>query len=75
MAQADSTIAAVAFDSDGRIVKVYLDTAQSKISFNRDWTISTDTTAPGQTKKELGDARYEKGFRHRQGMVRADCRI
>jgi hypothetical protein len=56
MAQADSTIAAVAFDSDGRIVKVYLDTAQSKISFNRDWTISTDTTAPGQTKKELGDA-------------------
>ncbi|NLY52208.1 MAG: hypothetical protein GX063_04780 [Firmicutes bacterium] len=56
MAQVDSTIAAVAFDKDGRIVHVHLDTAQSQINFNRDWTISTDITAPGQTKKELGDA-------------------
>ncbi|NLY29619.1 MAG: hypothetical protein GX047_03205 [Firmicutes bacterium] len=56
MAQADSVIAAVAFDKDGRIVHVNLDTAQTKINFNRDWTISTDITVPGQTKKELGDA-------------------
>ncbi|NLA58220.1 MAG: hypothetical protein GX855_04880 [Firmicutes bacterium] len=56
MAQVDSVIAAVAFDKDGRIVHVNLDTAQTKVNFNRDWTISTDISAPGQTKKELGDA-------------------
>jgi len=55
MAQVDSVIAAVAFDKDGRIVHVNIDTAQTKVNFNRDWTIATDITVPGKTKKELGD--------------------
>ena len=56
MAQVDSVIAAVAFDADGKIVNVALDSAQSKINFNKDFSVSNDLAASGQTKKELGDA-------------------
>ena len=55
MAQVDSAIAAVAFDAKGRVVKVNLDSAQSKISFNKDFTVANDLTAKGLTKVELGD--------------------
>jgi len=55
MAQVDSVIAAVAFDAQGRVVKVTLDSAQSKINFNKDFTVSTDLTTKGLTKVELGN--------------------
>lgn len=55
MAQVDSVIAAVAFDAKGRVVKVAIDSAQSKINFNKDFSVSNDLTAPGLTKVELGD--------------------
>ena len=55
MAQVDSAIAAVAFDAEGRVVKVVIDSAQSKINFNKDFTIATDLQAKGLTKVELGD--------------------
>lgn len=55
MAQVDSTIAAVAFDAKGRVVKVTIDTAQTRVSFNKDFTVAGDLTAKGLTKVELGD--------------------
>ncbi|NLK08058.1 MAG: hypothetical protein GX316_05090 [Firmicutes bacterium] len=56
MAQVDSVTAAAAFDSDGKIVHVVLDAAQTKVNFNKDFTVSSDLNALGKTKKELGDA-------------------
>ncbi|NLJ24649.1 MAG: hypothetical protein GX354_04350 [Firmicutes bacterium] len=55
MAQVDSAIAAVAFDAKGRVVKVTLDSAQSKINFNKDFSVASDLAAAGLTKVELGD--------------------
>ena len=56
MAQVDSIIAAVAFDEAGKVVNITLDSAQSKINFNKDFTVSNDLAAKGLTKVELGDA-------------------
>jgi hypothetical protein len=67
MAQVDSAIAAVAFDARGRVVKVTLDSAQSKVNFNKDFTVANDLTAKGQTKVELGD---EYGMRKASAIGR-----
>ncbi|HHV56802.1 MAG TPA: hypothetical protein GXX50_03465 [Firmicutes bacterium] len=53
--QVDSVIAAALFDKDGKVVKVDIDTAQTKVNFDKDMKVSSDKAAPVQTKTELGD--------------------
>ncbi len=53
-AQEDTMVAAVAFDKDGKVVKVEIDTAQNKAAIKDDGTFDFDTEAKGKTKKELG---------------------
>jgi len=53
--QVDTIMAAVAFDKDGKVVKVTIDNAQTKVEFNKDLTIKSDVNAAGKTKVELGD--------------------
>lgn len=50
-AQSDTTVAGVAFDADGKIVKVLIDTAQSKVPVNEGVVEAPETF---KTKKELG---------------------
>lgn len=53
-AQADTTIAAVVFDKDGKIVDVRIDVAQTRVDFDADMKVSSSKTAVIKTKKELG---------------------
>lgn len=54
-AQADVTVAAVAFDADGKIVDVKIDVAQTIIPFNEDNTNGViDDTTDFRTKMEKG---------------------
>jgi uncharacterized protein YuzE len=53
--QIDSIIAAALFDKDGKVVKVDIDTAQSKVNFDKNMKVTSDKTAEVKTKKELGD--------------------
>ncbi|MDP4152078.1 MAG: hypothetical protein Q8865_01365 [Bacillota bacterium] len=53
-AQVDSVIAAVTLDADGKLAKVYLDSAQTKIGFNATGLLTTDKTSEVKTKKEIG---------------------
>lgn len=62
LGQVDTIITAVAFDKDGKVVKVTIDNAQTKVEFNKDLTLKSDVKAEGKTKVELGDA---------YGMVKA----
>jgi uncharacterized protein YuzE len=55
LGQVDTVIAAVAFDKDGKVVKVTIDNAQTKVEFNKDLTLKSDVKAEGKTKVELGD--------------------
>ena len=55
VAQVDTVVAAVAFDKDGKVVKVQIDSAQTKVAFDENLQVTSDTSAPGKTKKELGD--------------------
>lgn len=50
-AQSDTTVAGVAFDTDGKIVKVMIDTAQSKVPVNEG---VVEAPEGFKTKKELG---------------------
>lgn len=54
-AQVDSVIAAVTVDDSGKITKVVIDTAQTRIAFDAKGEISTDLTAPVLSKLEKGD--------------------
>lgn len=54
--QVETVIAAVAFDEDGKIVKVVIDTAQTKVNFDEDLQVTSDLEAGYPTKVELGDA-------------------
>lgn len=54
MAQADTTIAAVVFDEEGKIVDVRIDVAQTKVDFDDDMKVSSDKNAKVKTKKEKG---------------------
>ncbi|TDT46057.1 hypothetical protein [Fonticella tunisiensis] len=54
--QVDTVIAAVAFDKDGKVVKVTIDNAQTKVNFDKNMQLTSDIKAPGKTKVELGDA-------------------
>jgi hypothetical protein len=54
VAQADTTIVAVALDKDGKILDVRIDTAQTKVNFNAEMAITNDKSAAIKTKQELG---------------------
>ena len=55
-AQVDTVIALAAFDKDGKVVAVTIDTAQTKVNFDKDLKVTTDPSAEGKTKVELGSA-------------------
>ncbi|HOL16988.1 MAG TPA: hypothetical protein PLY40_01735 [Bacillota bacterium] len=54
LGQVDTVMAAALFDEDGRVVDVIIDTAQTKVNFNQDFQVTSDLSAPGKTKAELG---------------------
>jgi hypothetical protein len=53
--QVDTIIAAVAFGKNDKIVKVSIDSAQQKITFDKEMKITTDLAKEQVTKVELGD--------------------
>ncbi|MFA5523044.1 MAG: hypothetical protein WDA24_01685 [Tissierellales bacterium] len=53
-AQVDTVMAAVAFDKDGKVVKVTIDNAQTKVNFDKDLQLTSDVNAENKTKVELG---------------------
>ncbi|MGI5839168.1 MAG: hypothetical protein ACOX8W_05840 [bacterium] len=59
--QVDTVIAAVAFDEAGKVIQVIIDTAQSKINFDKEMKVTSDKAAPVKTKKELGNDYNMKG--------------
>ncbi len=54
MAQVDTVMAAVAFDKDGKVVKVTIDNAQTKVNFDAELQLASDVNAEYKTKVELG---------------------
>ena len=52
--QADVTMAAVGFDSEGKVVSVTVDVVQSKINFDADLKVDGDRDAETRSKKDLG---------------------
>lgn len=52
--QVDTVIAAVAFDKDGKVVKVTIDNAQTKVNFDENLQLASDVNAEYKTKVELG---------------------
>lgn len=54
LAQADTTIAAVTVDQNGKIVKCVIDGIQTKINFSNTGKITTDKAVKVETKTELG---------------------
>ena len=55
MGQVDSVIATAAFDQEGRVVDVIIDTAQTRVHFDEDMQLDSDPAEEILTKKELGD--------------------
>jgi uncharacterized protein YuzE len=53
--QVDTVMAAVGFDKDGKVAKVTIDTAQTKVNFDTSLQVTSDLTAKYKTKVELGD--------------------
>ncbi|OPA74246.1 hypothetical protein BVG16_24265 [Paenibacillus selenitireducens] len=53
--QVDTIMVAAAFDKDGKVVKVEIDNAQSKVDFDKDMQVASDIKAEMKTKVELGD--------------------
>lgn len=54
MGQVDNTIAVAAFDSEGRIIDVIIDVAQTRVNFDAEMQVASDPAAEIKTKKELG---------------------
>lgn len=54
LGQVDTVMAAVAFDKDGKVVKVTIDNAQTKVNFDKDLQVTSDLSTKGKTKVELG---------------------
>ncbi len=54
-AQADVTMCAASFDSDGTIISITFDVAECKVSYDAQGALTTDISAPIKTKRELGD--------------------
>ncbi|MBM7616219.1 Tfp pilus assembly PilM family ATPase [Alkaliphilus hydrothermalis] len=55
VAQVDTTIAATAFDADGKVVGTSIDVAQVKINFDAEGQVTTDQAEAIKTKKEKGE--------------------
>ncbi len=55
LGQVDTTIAVVGMDKDGKIASITLDVAQNKVDFDGEMKITSDITAEGKSKFELGD--------------------
>lgn len=53
--QIDTVIVAAAFDADGKVMQVAIDTSQSKVAFDKDLQLTTDVSVSGETKVELKD--------------------
>jgi hypothetical protein len=53
--QVDTVMVAAAFDKDGKVVKVMIDNAQTKVNFDKALQVTSDTAAEYKTKVELGD--------------------
>jgi uncharacterized protein YuzE len=53
-AQADTMMAAVTVDANGKVLGIRIDTAQVKIKFNAEGKITSDKAVAGKTKVELG---------------------
>lgn len=56
LAQVYSTYTALTKDAAGTITSCIIDASQSNVNFDKTGKITTDITAPAQTKNELGDA-------------------
>ena len=54
VAQADTTLAAVGFDADGKIVSVTVDVAQTKVEYDEEGKFAKEVVADAQSKKERG---------------------
>ncbi len=54
LGQVDTVIAAALFDAEGRVVDVIIDTAQTRVNFDEEFQVTSDLSAPGKTKVELG---------------------
>lgn len=65
LAQVDATYAGVLVGADGKIVKCVIDTYQAKVKFDATGKITSDLTAPVQSKNVLGDA---YGMRSKSGI-------
>ena len=61
VAQVDNVIVASAFDKEGKVKGVIIDTAQTKINFDAEGKITTDKDGEFKTKVELGDEYGMKG--------------
>ncbi len=55
LAQVDNTIAATVFDKDGKVVRTIINTAQTKVKYDKDGKVTSDKTAELPSKVELGD--------------------
>lgn len=55
-AQVDTTIAASAFDKDGKVLRAIIDVIQTQVAYDGDGRITSDKTSEIKSKKELGDA-------------------
>jgi hypothetical protein len=53
LGQSDSVIVAVTVDSEGKVVKAAIDTAQTKINFSNEGKVTSDLTAVYKSKQEL----------------------
>lgn len=53
--QVDTVIIGAAFDKDGKVVKVDIDNAQTKVEFTADLQLASDVNGEFKTKVELGD--------------------
>lgn len=62
VAQVDTTVAATAFDKDGKVVATIIDVAQTKVNFSKEGKVTSDkTVADVQSKKELKEKYNMKG--------------
>ena len=51
--QVDHTIAATAFDDDGKVVATIIDVVQTKVKYDKEGKLLSDKTAEFKSKKEL----------------------
>ena len=55
VAQVDETIVAAAFDKDGKVTKVTIDVAQTKVNFDKELKLTSNKDEKVKTKVELGE--------------------